>query len=303
MTQPIEELNSRFSLNGAVRFETGENPLVRATIEASSASATIYLHGAHVAQYQPREQAPLLFMSSRSFFEPGKPIRGGVPVIFPWFGPRDDADRTQMHGLVRTLAWEVRDAVKRADGVDLVLGLKSSEATRSVWPFEFDATFTLGVGPVLKMTLAVRNMSAEPFSFEEGLHTYFAVSDVREISVHGLRGHWYRDKNISPDYQLDTSDTITFPNRTDRLYRDARGICTIKDPGMNREIVVAKENSATTVVWNPGEMAPGEFADLASENWPRFVCVETCNARHNAYTLGAGQTHSMSAMIQARAMQ
>jgi glucose-6-phosphate 1-epimerase len=208
-----------------------------------------------------------------------------------------------MHGLVRTLPWEVREATKRADGIDLVLGVKSSDATRKVWPFDFDATFTLGVGPVLRMTLAVRNASSEPFTFEEGLHTYFAVSDVREVSVQGLRGHYYRDKNVSPDYQLDTSDTITFPRRTDRLYRDARGICTISDPGLNREIVVAKENSATTVVWNPGEMAPGEFADLGSDEWPRFVCVETCNARHNAYTLGPGQTHSMSAIIQARPIQ
>jgi glucose-6-phosphate 1-epimerase len=149
MMQRIEELKSRFSLEGTVQFEGGENSLTRAVIESPTASATIYLHGAHLAQFQAKGQPPLLFMSGKSFFEAGKPIRGGVPVIFPWFGPRDDADRAQMHGLVRTLEWDVRDALRRADGVDLVLGLKSSEATRKFWPFDFDATFTLGVGPVL----------------------------------------------------------------------------------------------------------------------------------------------------------
>jgi len=128
------------------------------------------------------------------------------------------------------------------------------------------------------------------------------VSDVRQIWVHGLRGHFYRDRNVSPDFGLDASDGITFRNRVDRLYRDTRTIAVIKDPGAAREIVVAKENSATTVVWNPWQMAPGEFPDIGDDDWQKFVCVETANARDNAYTLAPGQTHTMSTQITSRAL-
>jgi len=101
MPQSIQELNQRFGSGGAVRFEAGQGGLTRAVISTLAAEAHIYLHGAHVTHYQPRGGEPVLFVSSKSFFEDGKPIRGGVPVLFPWFGGLN-GDRTKMHGFVRT---------------------------------------------------------------------------------------------------------------------------------------------------------------------------------------------------------
>jgi D-hexose-6-phosphate mutarotase len=221
-------------------------------------------------------------------------------VLFPWFGPRDGADRAQMHGFVRVIPWSVQAAASTADSVSLTLATQSCDATKAIWPHDFAAEFTVTTGPTLKMSLTVRNAGKATFDFEEGLHTYFRISDIARASVHGLRGHWYRDRTVSPDPQFDTADAITFPQRVDRLYRDARGPVTIQDPGLNRQITIAKENSSTTVVWNPHTIGEGEFADLDSTDPKHFVCVESCNARENAYTLQPGESHTLTAIIGAR---
>src|SRR5271165_4166927 len=75
-------------------------------ISTAAAEGEIYLQGAHVARWTPRGERSVLFLSSKSAFEPGKAIRGGVPVIFPWFGPRSDGKPGPAHGLARTALWE-----------------------------------------------------------------------------------------------------------------------------------------------------------------------------------------------------
>ena len=299
-TLSIQQFNDRFNANGAIRFEPGNGNLTRAVIKSPSADAEIYIHGAHVTHYQPRGQQPVLFTSTQSAFAPGKAIRGGVPVIFPWFGPRYGTDKSQMHGFVRILPWEVVDAARSANSVSITFSMQSSDATRQIWPQDFHALFSVTVGPSLKLSLEIRNTSKEPFDFDEGLHTYFAISDIKSVWVEGLKNHHYRDRNLSPDPIVDASDKITFADKTDRLYRDARGTCTIHDPGLARQIVVAKENSATTVVWNPWQLGPNDYADLAREDWEKFVCVESCNARENALKLAPNQTHVLTATITTR---
>jgi glucose-6-phosphate 1-epimerase len=298
----LASLNDRFAVTDAVRFEAGRGNLPMAVLTSPFSTAHIYLHGAHVTHFQQHHQPPLLFLSSKSVFEIGKPIRGGVPVIFPWFGPRDGVDRSQMHGFVRTLEWGVESAVKLPDGsAEITLAMHSSGNVHAPWPHGFSLRFTCTAGPVLKMSLTVTNdITPLPFAFEEGLHTYFAVSDLSKISVHGLRGHEYRDRTVSPDPQFDNADATTFPKRVDRLYRDARGPVVIRDPGLDRQITIAKENSATTVVWNPYQLAPGEFSDLDPTDPKHFVCVESCNARENAYTLNPSESHTMTAIIGTR---
>ena len=78
----------RFVIPNAVRFEDAAGGLTRAVICTPAAEALIYVQGAHVTHWAPRGRRPVPFVSSKSLFEPGKAIRCGVPIIFPWFGPR-----------------------------------------------------------------------------------------------------------------------------------------------------------------------------------------------------------------------
>src|SRR6266568_3055263 len=91
----------KLEIPGVAVFELGAGDLPRLSVATSLASAHVYLHGAHVTDFRPAGGSPLLFMSRHSHFAPGKPIRGGVPVIFPWFGPHPSRPDFPAHGIAR----------------------------------------------------------------------------------------------------------------------------------------------------------------------------------------------------------
>src|SRR5207244_10070890 len=119
----IEELNSRFASVGGVQFAAGSGGFVHAVVSTPVAEGHVYLHGAHVTHYQPAGATPVLFTSPHSQFAPGKAIRGGVPVIFPWFGPRSGHLAAPEHGFARVADWSV-EAVERALAGAGILGLR-----------------------------------------------------------------------------------------------------------------------------------------------------------------------------------
>ena len=177
----------------SIRLETGQGGLKRLVIKTSQADAEIYLHGAHVTQFQPRDQKPVLFMSGKSWFEPGKPIRGGVPVCFPWFGAGKDG--RPAHGFARLSEWDVTGAEQASDGaVEINFQFLSDAATRKDWDGDFEVTFRVRIGTALGMELRVRNTSSQSMQIEEALHTYMAVSDVRQVGIAGLAGTTYSDR-------------------------------------------------------------------------------------------------------------
>lgn len=299
-TQPkLQELNARHALPNLLRFEAGEGGLTRAVITTPHADAEVYLHGAHVTRFAPRGSAhPVLWMSAHSLYTADKPIRGGVPLVFPWFGPKAGDAAAPLHGFARTKPWQVESTAIAPDGtVELALTLRDDEQTRAAWPHAFVARLLVRVGPALGVTLRVENPGDAPFTFEEALHTYFAVGDVRRASISGLEGTAYIDKveNFAEKRQGDVP--VTLSGETDRIYLNTRAACTIRDPTWNRQITVAKENSTATVVWNPWAEKAKAMADFGDDEWPGTVCVETCNVRDGKITLGPGQSHEMRAVI------
>ena len=189
------ELARRFNLPSVLRFEDAPGGLVRAVVSSQAAEAEIYLQGAHVARWKPRRQRPVLFLSSKSLFTPGKAIRGGVPVIFPWFGPRAEGKPGPAHGFARTTEWALEGTRLRNDGdVEITLVLAPNDSARTFWDGEFALRFRVTLGSNLQMELEVQNNGKEPFIYEEALHTYLAVGDVRQVSVSGLEGTLYIDK-------------------------------------------------------------------------------------------------------------
>src|SRR5271166_595595 len=124
------KLASQFNIPNALRFEDTPGGLVRAVISSPAAEADVYLQGAHVTHWTPRGQRPVLFVSPKSLFAPGKAIRGGVPIIFPWFGARSDGKAGPAHGFARSMAWDIEGTKLRTDGkVEITLALAPNDAT------------------------------------------------------------------------------------------------------------------------------------------------------------------------------
>jgi glucose-6-phosphate 1-epimerase len=240
----------------------------------------------------------VLFMSNKSSFAAGKPIRGGVPLIFPWFGGRAGHPESPAHGFARTSEWQVESlAIDGESVVTLVLQLQSDDRTRALWPHDFTLRFRVEIARTLTMTLETGNNSAAPFAFENALHTYFVVGDVRETATTGLAGVEYLDKTDGMKRKTQDAEPIRITQETDRVYENTRTTCIVDDPKMKRRITVEKSGSQTTVVWNPWIAKAAAMPDFGDDEWPQMLCIETANAGANTITLPPGKSHAMRAVV------
>ena len=296
-------LERQFGIPGVVRFEAGPDGLVRVVVRTPQAEAVVYLLGAHVTHYQLAGDRPVLFTSASSRFQAGQPIRGGVPIVFPWFGTcRDDAS-APMHGFARVAAWRLASARQETDGsVVLTLDIDAAMAAHPVWPHAYAATYTVRVGPVLELTLEIVNLSDRPVTYEEALHTYLAVSDIDAVLVRGLAGTTYIDKTDGMRRKVQESETLQLTAETDRVYLGTRADCVVEDPASGRRLVVEKQGSDVTVVWNPWVAMAKSMVDFGDDEWRGMLCIETANAADHAVHLGPGERHVLRAVLRSERM-
>lgn len=291
------ELNEKFAIPGVLEFVAMPTGLVAAQVTAPAAAATIYLHGAHVTHWQPKGEAPAIFTSQRAEFAEGKPIRGGVPVIFPWFSDRHDGKAGPMHGFARITEWELAFAAIAGDEVHLAFTLEPNELSRSLGYDHFRLGYRVTVGRELMLELTVANDAATPLEFEEALHTYFAVADARQVSVDGLGGTEYIDKVDGFKQKMQPEGALKLEGRTDRVYLNTEAASVLHDPAGGRRIVVEKRGSRSTVVWNPWDELTAKMADMQPDAWLHMTCIETANVGAAAVTIAPGATHTMRAQI------
>ena len=255
----------------------GEGGLPKVVVETAWSRAEIYLNGAHVTGFQKNDEPPLLFMSAASEFAPGKAIRGGVPIIFPWFGGREGFPA---HGFARTIAWELKETSQFPDGaVRLRFILTGAE--------NFQVEYRVTVAESLTLELAVGNTGDRDATFETCLHTYFQISGIDAISITGLAGSHYQDK-VAGTMETETAAAIRISSEVDRVYFDTTATTEIEDPDLDRKIRITKSGSNSTVVWNPWIDKSKRMPDFADDEYPQMVCVESGNVAQNQTTLPPG---------------
>ncbi len=255
--------------------------------------------GAQATAWTPPEQNAVLWLSPLATFESGVALRGGVPVVFPWFGAGPSGDRTPSHGFARTAAWR-RETVQNELGSSgrLVVRYSLNEAGLDSAPFTAELTLSFDPGQ-FEASLRVLNTGPGRFGYEEALHTYLAVSGINVVRVEGLNGCAYLDKaDGSGPEEIVQAGSVSFTGEVDRVYRHG-GDAVVVDPGWGREIEVGKQGSANTVVWNPGPVKGPALADVGP-HWTDFVCVEAGNVRDAAIELAPGEEHILTQTIRLR---
>jgi glucose-6-phosphate 1-epimerase len=288
----------KFDIADALRFEDTAGGLVRAVISTPDAEADVYLQGAHVTHWTPKGKRPVLFVSPKSLFAPGKAIRGGVPVIWPWFGGRGGGLPGPAHGFARSMEWALESTRKRPDGkVEINLVLTPNDAIRGLGYDAFRVNFRVAIGSELEMELETRNESQKPLTYEEALHTYFSIADINQTTVTGLEGTTYIDKTDGFKKKQLGAEAIKIAKETDQVHLSTQATCLVHDPVWKRRIVVEKSGSESTVVWNPWIEKTKGMSDMAPGDWREMICVETANASDNAVTLAAGGSHKLRTVI------
>jgi glucose-6-phosphate 1-epimerase len=287
-------------LPDGAKIVQGGGGLARLTLQAREGVAHVYLHGAHLTHFQPAGERPVLWLSAHSAFAEGLPIRGGVPICFPWFGPKADEPAAPMHGFARLREWTLVSVEEAAGELSATLALAPDAETRRFFPHAFSLSVVYTVGRTLRMALTVGNEGASGFRFEEALHSYFAVGDVRRTRVEGLEGAAYVDKADAWTRKTLGAAPLVVTAETDRVFTGHAGPVTIEDAVWARRIDVERTGSATAVVWNPWVDKAKAMKDFGDGEWTGMICVESANAMENAVSVDPGSVHRLTTAIAVR---
>ncbi len=295
MDRDIAELQRKFNGNGA-SLSVGPGGLPVVNISNKFAAVSIALHGAHVLSYIPHGYDDILWLSKSSWFEEGKPIRGGIPICWPWFGSHPDNDELPSHGFARIVDWQLDGVSLRPDGAHCIfLSLEDNAITRQMWDYRFKLEIKVIVAAKLTVELMMRNCDSQSFEISAALHNYFAVSDIAQVSVSGLDQCRYLD-TLDNNEKIQQGDVI-FNAETDNLYLDTADPVHIIDRGMFRTIRVNKLGSNSTVVWNPWIDKAARMPDFGNDEYRQMLCVETVNAGNDTILLQPRREHRLSTII------
>ncbi|MTI18360.1 D-hexose-6-phosphate mutarotase [Rhodobacteraceae bacterium RKSG542] len=260
-------------------------------IDNDLSKTVVALNGAHVMSFVPKGKPDLLWMSPNSDIVAGKPIRGGIPLCLPWFGP--GAEGTPMHGFARIVDWAVAGVEATAEGATKVtLVLADTAESRASWPFAFAATLELVCGTDLEMKLSFENKSTEAQRVEFAYHTYFNVGDVSQIRIEGLDGLDGIDR-LAGDAPIRQEGIKTIDGATTHYYSGIPDCLYIDSP--NGRIKIAGDQKSA-MVWNPGEGA-ANVPDMGEGAQVGFVCVERVDAIDTAVTLEPSATYTADMTI------
>lgn len=291
--QDINELTTRFGLTDKLTFRSIGEDMTVADVSAGQCTARIALQGAQVVNWIPTVEKPVIWVSEDAKFRPGKSIRGGVPVCWPWFGAHESHKGFPAHGYARTVPWHLLSCETLADDrIRLDFGLQTSEATHALWPYNSPVELTITLGDILELELVTRNADSRPVTISEALHTYFAVGDVRQVSVTGLDGCDYLDK-VDGFTRKTQRGNVTFAGEVDRVYVNTEAACVIDDAAWQRRIHISKRGSRSTVVWNPWLDKAAAMGDMGETGYLSMLCVESGNAAENRVIIQPGEEHRL----------
>ena len=277
MSLLIESLNKKHG-SDQIQFAEGRGGWPEATVRVLNGDFfVISFYGAHLLEWNSNG-TEVFFLSEKADFSAGKAIRGGIPIIFPWFGKGENMP--QPHGFARNLLWDFRSTLSNASENSITFGLSADEKTKALWPHDFDIEIKYILSEKLRSEVRIQNLSKEKIGAQLALHSYFAVSDLSVTSVTGLESCEYYD-NAQSGIPLcpATNEPLQIEGLVDRFYQSIPGKVSINEGG--KKTVEIESNLPERVCWNPGQEAIKKISDLQPEDYKKYVCVEAAEQKKN----------------------
>lgn len=262
-------------------------------IQHPKAEATISLFGGHVISFKPQGEQDLIFTSEDAICDAKTPLRGGIPVCWPWFAKAAEPS----HGFARTTEWSLVEHRENEDGVMVRIELKPSEETLAIWPHQFEVFLDIEVSEQLTTTMRIKNTDDHAWKFSGALHTYFNIANILDTQITGMGDH-YIDKLQASKVCLG-GDTLNITAGVDRVYTHPSKQILISDPNNQRTISVENEGDTAAVIWNPWELTQS-MVDMKDEAYANMVCVEStlfAETLEDGHTLEPGESYLLSTKI------
>lgn len=307
----LSALKSRFQgCTDATFFRRGD--LLGISIQNADGSADILLQGAQLLEFTPRGEDRVIWCSDAVAYEKGVPLRGGVPICWPWFGPLANnvaAIQNQcgvpetsapQHGFARNLSWELLRVESLADGRTVVeLQLSDSSATQTMLDCPFQLHMRFEIGRQLGMVLTAKNTDIQStMHFTSALHSYFAVSDIYATDVFGLDSVAYVD-SLDGGAIKTQSGKVPIASEVDRIYfvESGEGLTPVVIRMPVRDIKIESKGSDSAIVWNPWVEKSRSLSQFHDTDYQHMLCVETANAFQNVISLAPGESHALSVRV------
>lgn len=239
--------------------------------------ALVALDGAQVVAWQHGGRDMLWCSTTRL---PGKPLRGGIPVCWPWFGAHRTDSTQPAHGVARIKTWELIEHT----AAHVAMSLRHETLL---------ARLDVDLSDELSVSLTTRNEGVATVSVSAALHTYLAVDDIASASVSGLHGAAYIDTLDGSTRKIQQGALIV-DREVDRIYtttsarlNEASRIVDVDGAGTSRSLVV----------WNPWVEKSALLGDMAEGEYRRMLCMETAWAGDDARRLGPGTTAMLTTTL------
>ncbi len=308
LAQELQTLYGKFGHLDGITIEL-QKELIAIGVHNQAAQMTVFLQGAQIASFTPHGAQPVVWMSEQNRYLEGTPLRGGIPICWPWFGdlrrnPAEVQSHYQgdnAHGFARNHYWQLESIESISTNETQLLLTLPEQAFTQQGVSGCHLSLKITVGKNLSCELITTNTGQQPISFSQALHTYLAVSDVRLISVTGIEDSVYIDTLVDwNDRRPGGVGAVT--GETDRIYLDCPNTIALHDPEWQRTIALTSRNSRSMVMWNPWVEKAKRLSDFADEDYLGMICLETANLMEDAVlNLSAGESHTLDVTMSVQA--
>lgn len=283
---------------GLTALALGDHGLRGWQIATPACRAVLSQQGAQVLEFQAAGKPPLLWQSPWATREPGKAIRGGIPLCFPWFGPHPTDSGKPAHGFARQRDWTLSDVRQAPDALLVELTLAADDSTRALWPHDFLASLRISFGRSLALQLSVTNTGLTPFRFAFAFHSYFPLADSSQACVQGLEDSVCIDQLAPHRARSRQAGAVRFSGETDRIFLQTAGKCRLVDELQDRAVRLSAPDCRSVIAWNPGPDKTARLADMPPDAWRTMACVESGNVEDDSQELPPGTTRAFTLVLE-----
>ncbi|CAH9065925.1 Putative glucose-6-phosphate 1-epimerase [Pseudoalteromonas holothuriae] len=278
-------------LSASVSIQHTDSGLEYINVNSPLCTAKVFLQGAQLCEFTPTGKSPLIWVSAEEDYQEGKPVRGGIPICWPWFGVHEKAD-WPIHGVARKLLWRAEEVNEFSDHIVVRLSLPMRLVDKRYWPYDSKLEVEFRFSEQLEVRLTNTNLGEEAFTLSQALHTYFPTSAIENTTVDGLQGATYIEFGKGPFLQ---DKVVGFERETDMVYTQANTIQTIQTP--EGSIEVTRENSSSCVLWNPWIEKSKRLSYFRDDEYHTMLCLEAANVLDDIACVESGQSHTLATVI------
>lgn len=262
-------------------------------VDNKHATLTLSLFGGHVLSYiNKKDNKERLWLSKKAIFDGKSPIRGGIPICWPWFSNHHQIASYPSHGFVRTQVFTVLSIEEIASGNEISC-TQLTLAPSILDQFGFtnvQMKLIINVSNTLSIDMISINNSEEEVFISQALHSYFKVDDIRQTLLKGITSDY--DDKLTQAFGNEAPPRYIFESEVDRIHHHQSDEMSqpqrIEIVSTNSDLQTASLSAIkikqsghdSTVVWNPWIDKSRSMKDMEDDGFLSMLCIEAANTRN-----------------------